>query len=156
MLHLLRIALPAVTFLSAGLALFNPIWAADLTSPVGKWKTIDDETGTERSIVEVTEVNGELRGRILKIFYKPGDKIDPVCELCEGELKDKPVIGLQFLWGLKRDGSDWSGGGVLDPKNGKTYNAKLSLTDAGQKLRMRGYIGTPILGRTQVWLRETD
>lgn len=150
MLHLLRIGLLAVIFVP-GLA-----WASDPASPVGKWKTIDDETGTERSLVEITETNGELRGRILKIFFRPGEKTDPTCELCEGELKDKPVIGLQFLWGLKRDGNDWNGGGVLDPKNGKTYNAKLSLTDAGQKLRLRGYIGTPILGRTQVWLREPD
>lgn len=130
--------------------------AADLSSPVGRWKTIDDETGAERSIVEITDAGTELQGRILKIFYQPGDKVDPVCELCEGEQKGKPVIGLLFLWGLKKDGSDWTGGAVLDPKNGKIYNARLSLTDGGQKLRLRGYIGTPLLGRTQVWLREPD
>lgn len=130
-----------------------PSWAAE--GVVGKWKTIDDETNTPRSIVEITEVNGELQGRILQIFYREGEKPDPVCEACEGERKDKPVIGMLFLWGLKPDGAnEWVGGGVLDPKNGKIYNAKATLTEGGQKLRLRGYIGTPILGRTQVWLRE--
>lgn len=124
-------------------------------SLTGKWKTIDDETNAPRSIVEITEVNGELQGRILQIFYRPDEKPDPVCEACDGERKDKPVIGMTFLWGLKPDGSnEWAGGSVLDPKNGKIYNAKATLTEAGQKLRLRGFIGTPILGRTQIWLRE--
>jgi uncharacterized protein (DUF2147 family) len=124
-------------------------------SLVGKWKTIDDDTNAPRSIVEITDVNGELQGRILQIFYRPDEKPDPVCEACDGERKDKPVIGMTFLWGLKPDGAnEWASGSVLDPKNGKIYNAKATLTDAGQKLRLRGFIGTPILGRTQVWLRE--
>ncbi|QDO98357.1 DUF2147 domain-containing protein [Ferrovibrio terrae] len=124
-------------------------------SLVGKWKTIDDETNAPRSIVEITEANGELQGRILQIFYRPDEKPDPVCEACEGERKDRPVIGMTFLWGLKPDGSnEWASGSVLDPKNGKIYNAKATLTEAGQKLRLRGFIGTPILGRTQIWLRE--
>lgn len=124
-------------------------------SLVGKWKTIDDETNAPRSIVEITEVNDELQGRILQIFYRPDEKPDPVCEACEGERKDKPVIGMTFLWGLKPDGAnEWASGSVLDPKNGKTYNAKATLTEAGQKLRLRGFIGTPLLGRTQIWLRE--
>jgi uncharacterized protein (DUF2147 family) len=136
---------------------FGPVAAMAQTAgtPVGKWKTIDDETNAPRSIVEITDVNGELQGRILQIFYRPDEKPDPVCEACEGERKDKPVIGMTFLWGLKPDGSnEWASGSVLDPKNGKIYNAKATLTEAGQKLRLRGFIGTPILGRTQIWLRE--
>lgn len=151
MFHNLRLAIPLVMLLAPAFAA-----AADLTSPVGRWKTIDDESGKERSLVEITDTGTELQGRILKIFYQPGDKIDPVCELCDGEMKNKPVIGMTFLWGLKREGDEWTGGGVLDPKNGKIYNAKVSLTDGGARLRMRGYIGTPLLGRTQVWLREVD
>lgn len=124
-------------------------------SLVGKWKTIDDETSAPRSIVEITEANGELQGRILQIFYRPDEKPDPVCEACEAERKGQPVIGMTFLWGLKPDGSnEWASGSVLDPKNGKIYNAKATLTEAGRKLRLRGFIGTPILGRTQIWLRE--
>lgn len=131
--------------------------AADLSSPVGIWRTIDDETKTERSIVEVTLVNGELQGRIVKIFFRPDEKPDPVCEKCEAERKDKPVIGMTFLWGLKADtATDWVGGAILDPQNGKIYNAKLSLTEGGKVLRVRGYIGMPILGRSQIWQREPD
>lgn len=140
---------------SALLALIVSLPALAADSAVGRWKTIDDETNTARSIVEITEVNGELQGRIVQIFYQPGEKTDPVCEACEGDRKNQAIIGMVFLWGLKPDGaSEWVGGNVLDPKNGKIYTAKASLTEAGQKLRLRGYIGTPILGRTQIWLRE--
>ena len=128
--------------------------AADLQSPVGLWKTVDDETNTERSIVEITRVGDELQGRIVRIFYRPDEKPDPVCEACEGERKGQPIIGMTFLWGLKSDGDGWAGGAILDPKNGKIYNAKANLDDGGRKLRVRGFIGTPLLGRTQVWLRE--
>lgn len=145
-------------FIMAALVLaLTPLMATAQTdgSLTGRWKTIDDETNAPRSIVEITEANGELQGRILQIFYRPDEKPDPVCEACEGERKDKPVIGMTFLWGLKPDGSnEWASGSVLDPKNGKIYNAKATLTEAGQKLRLRGFIGTPILGRTQIWLRE--
>lgn len=131
-----------------------------MPSPVGRWKTIDDESGKARSIVEITDTGTELQGRVVEIFYEPGDKTDPICELCDGALKDKPVIGMTFLWGLMRDGdpkdATWASGSVLDPKNGKIYNAKLSLIEGGQKLRMRGFIGTPLFGRTQVWLREVN
>ncbi|WP_428246413.1 DUF2147 domain-containing protein [Ferrovibrio sp.] len=133
--------------------------AADLASPVGTWRTIDDETGSERSVVEIAEVGGELQGRIVKIFLRPDEKPDPVCDKCEGERKDRPVIGMTFLWGLKPDGSsktEWAGGAILDPKNGKVYNAKAVLADGGQTLRVRGYIGTPLLGRSQVWKREAN
>lgn len=128
--------------------------AADLQSPVGLWKTVDDETNTERSVVEITRVGDELQGRILRIFYRPDEKPDPVCEVCEGERKGQPIIGMTFLWGLKPDGDGWAGGAILDPKNGKIYNAKAGLDDGGRKLRVRGFIGMPLLGRTQVWLRE--
>lgn len=144
-------------FIMAALVLtLAPVMAlAQGASPVGKWKTIDDETNAPRSLVEITEVNGELQGRILQIFQRPDEKPDPVCDACEGERKGKPVVGMTFLWGLKPDGSnEWASGSVLDPKNGKIYNAKATLTEGGQKLRLRGFIGSPIFGRTQIWLRE--
>lgn len=146
------------------LALLLPLLAACLPnallaqSPIaGKWRTIDDETGGERSIVEIRLVDGELQGRILQVFLRPDEKPDPVCEACDGERKNQPIIGMTFLWGLKPDGKDaWAGGSILDPKNGKIYNAKASLADNGQALRLRGFIGTPLLGRTQTWQRETQ
>lgn len=149
-------ALPMLLCLVVSVLTFmpQPAWSADPQTPVGRWKTIDDETNTERSIVEIAQVGDELQGRIVKIFYRPDEQPDPVCEACEGARKGQPVIGMTFLWGLKREGEEWTGGAILDPKNGKIYNAKASPTDGGQKLRVRGYIGTPLLGRTQIWLRE--
>lgn len=144
----------AVVLLALMIGLTNNLAAADASTPVGQWKTIDDETNVPRSIVEISEVNGELQGRVTKIFYRPDEKPDPVCEKCDGPRKDQPIIGMIFLWGLKPDGNGWAGGHILDPKNGKTYNAKLSLQDAGNMLRVRGFIGTPLLGRSQTWLRQ--
>jgi len=144
----------ACLLLGATLALPGNLRAANQASPIGLWKTIDDETEAPRSIVEIAEVNGELQGHITKIFYRPDEKPDPVCDKCEGARKDKPVIGMTFLWGLKKDGDGWAGGEILDPKNGKIYNAKMSLIEDGKALRVRGFIGTPLLGRSQTWLRE--
>lgn len=149
--HLARFSLLTLLLACSGMAS-----AADPASVAGRWKTIDDETGTERSIVAITEVNGELQGRIEKIFLRADEKPGAVCEACDGVHKNQPIVGLTFLWGLRRDGEEWNSGAILDPKNGKVYNAKLSLADGGQKLRVRGYIGMPMLGRTQVWLREAD
>lgn len=148
--------LVAVAVALGGIAAPPPALASETNPYLGRWRTIDDETNTERSIVEIRLVNGELQGRIVDIFYRPDEKPGGVCELCEGERKNQPVLGMVFLWGLKADGAEYVGGAVLDPKNGKIYNAKASLTDNGKKLRLRGYIGTPLLGRTQVWLREPD
>jgi len=136
----------AILPLAAGAVESNPI--------LGRWRTIDDEAGGERSIVEISLVDGELQGRIVEIFYRPDEKPDPVCEACQDSRRNQPVIGMVFLWGLKPDGGDWVGGSVLDPKNGKTYSAKINLIEDGKKLRLRGYIGTPLLGRTQIWHRE--
>jgi len=69
-------------------------------------------------------------------------------------LKDKPVIGMTILSGLKKDGDEYNGGQIIDPANGKVYKSKLSVVDDGQKLNVRGYVGMPMLGRTQTWLRE--
>jgi uncharacterized protein (DUF2147 family) len=149
--HLVRLSLLPLLLAWSGMAT-----AADPAGVAGHWKTIDDETGTERSIVAIAEVNGELQGRIVKVFLRPDEKPGAVCDACEGAHKGQPIVGLTFLWGLKRDGSEWNGGAILDPNNGKVYNAKLSLADDGQKLRVRGYIGMPMLGRTQVWLREPN
>ena len=132
-----------------------PAWAADLSSPLGRWRTVDDETNVERSIVEIVQVGGELQGKVLQLLNRrPGEPDDPVCEKCEGARKNQKIVGLTFLWGLKPDGDEWTGGAVLDPENGKIYNAKISLAEGGQKLRVRGFIGMSLFGRTQVWLRQ--
>ncbi len=127
-------------------------FAAD--SPVGVWRTIDDKTGKEKSLVRIVEVNGELRGTIEKLFREPGEEQNPVCDKCSGERKGQPVLGMTILSGLRRHGDEFAGGEILDPANGKTYQCKMSVADGGKKLKVRGFIGVSLLGRTQVWVRE--
>jgi uncharacterized protein (DUF2147 family) len=129
-------------------------FAADVASPVGVWRTIDDKTGKEKSLVRITEVNGEFRGTIEKLFREPNEDQNPNCDKCSGEKKNKPVIGMVILTGLKHDGDMYSGGEILDPANGKTYKCKTWLEDKGKKLHVRGFIGMALLGRTQIWVRE--
>ena len=124
------------------------------TSPAGRWRTIDDRTGQAKSIVRIVETNGELQGTIETIFSPPAPSPNPLCDKCSGELKNKPVVGMRILWGLKRNGNEYTGGRVIDPEEGKTYRCKLKLVDGGRKLELRGYIGVSALGRTQTWLRE--
>jgi uncharacterized protein (DUF2147 family) len=127
--------------------------AAEMDSPAGLWRTIDDKTGKERSLVRIVENNGVFEGKVEKIFEQADDDPDHLCKKCEGERKDKPIIGMTFLWGLKKDGDQYGGGEILDPKNGKIYRAKMRLTEGGRKLEVRGYIGLSLFGRSQTWLR---
>lgn len=116
----------------------------------GTWTTIDDKTGKKRAVVQISESGGTLSGRIIKVYPQPGDT--GICKKCPGAFKGKKIQGIQFLWGLKKTGDNqWSGGRILDPKSGKVYRAKV--TQKGNKLYVRGYIGVSILGRTQVWVR---
>jgi len=121
------------------------------SSLVGRWKTIDDVTGKAKSIVVIREDNGKLYGAIEELFNPP--VANPTCYLCSGEKKDRPLVGLQILWGFQPDGNQWSGGEVLDPETGKIYKASLTLEDGGKGLRLHGYIGIPLFGRTEHWVR---
>lgn len=134
--------------------LLSPLFAwAGNTDVTGKWKTIDDETGKPKSIVEIFKDGEEIKGRILELINPP--EPDPVCKECSGDKKDKPVKGLEFMWGLKEsDKGEWSGGQILDPKNGKVYKCRLRLKEDGAKLEVRGFIGFSLLGRSQTWNRE--
>lgn len=141
--------------LIATLAMFAAASAmAQQASPVGLWKNIDDESGKPKALIRITESNGELKGRIEKLFKSPGEDQNPKCDKCDGALKDQPVLGMTILSGMKRDGDEYNGGNILDPNNGKVYRSKLSLIEGGKKLNVRGYIGIPMLGRSQTWLRE--
>jgi len=127
---------------------------ADTSSPAGVWKSIDDKTKKERSIIRITEVNGEFKGVVEKLFDQPGDDPAHLCKECKGERKDKPIIGMTILWGLKKDGDIWAGGEILDPHNGKIYRCKMTLSDDGKSLNVRGFIGISLIGRSQIWWRE--
>jgi len=124
---------------------------ASTSSPIGQWKTVDDKTGKVKSIVTIRETDQELDGTIEKLFDPPVPH--PTCYLCSGAMKDRPLVGLQVLWGFRQDGDEWSGGRVLDPESGRIYHASLTVEDGGKKLRLRGYIGVPLLGRTEYWVR---
>lgn len=123
-------------------------------SPVGLWRTIDDKTGKEKSLVRVVEVNGEFKASIEKLFREPHEEQNPNCDKCPGDRKNKPVLGMTIMTGLKKTGSEYEGGEILDPANGKIYRCKMWTAEGGKKLNVRGFVGVAVLGRTQVWLRE--
>ncbi|RZU00508.1 DUF2147 domain-containing protein [Rivibacter subsaxonicus] len=125
------------------------------TSPAGLWKTIDDKSGKERSLVRISESAGVFSGRIEKRL-DPNAPANEVCVPCTDDRKGKPVDGMEIIRGVKKNTDDaalWDGGSILDPENGKTYKVRLSPADGGKKLEVRGYIGMPMLGRTQTWIR---
>ena len=140
-----------------GLATLTVLFAssalAQAPGAVGRWTTIDDETKKPKSVVTIWEENGKLYGKIEKLFREPNEEQNPVCDKCEGALKNKPIIGMTILRDLKKDGSEWTGGTILDPANGKTYKATIAVEDGGKKLKLRGYIGIALIGRTQYWMR---
>ena len=116
----------------------------------GKWKTIDDETGEAKSIVEVYEKDGKIYGKVIEILNpaKKGTK----CQNCEGSDKDKPVLGLVIIKGLTKDGDEYTDGDILDPQKGKLYSCTIKL-EGKDKLSVRGYLGISLLGRSQTWQR---
>ena len=142
----------AVACLLAGAALSA---AAQATSPAGLWRTIDDSTKKDKSLVRIVEANGVYTGKVEKIV-DPDSPKDAVCKDCSDERKDKPIVGMTIVRNVKASADDkavFEGGDILDPNNGKVYRVKLKLIDNGSKLDVRGYIGTPMLGRTQTWIR---
>lgn len=119
-------------------------------SVIGKWKTIDDETGEAKSVVEIYEKSGKIYGKVVEILR--ADHKKDVCSKCEGAEKNKPILGMVIISGLKKDGSEYNGGSILDPTNGKKYKCYIEL-DSADKLKLRGYVGISIMGRTQYWTR---
>jgi len=132
-------------------ALLSPALAFAQATPVGLWKTIDDDGKTEKSLVRISEQGGVVTGSIEKLL-DPRTAPDARCDKCGDDRKDKPLAGLQIIRGVKAEGDGlWGGGEILDPNNGKTYRTRLKPVDGGKKLEMRGYIGP--FYRTQTWLR---
>ncbi len=117
---------------------------------VGKWKTVDDVTGNAKSIIKIYKENGKYYGKVAEILT-PGES-NKVCSLCEGNKKDQRIQGMIILTDLVKDGDEWNNGEILDPNNGKTYSCYVTLENAN-KLKVRGYIGFSLLGRTQYWYK---
>ena len=123
-------------------------------TPVGLWQTISDKDGKVTSEVRILESGGVVTGKIERVL-DPKAKPDEKCDKCEDDRKNQPIVGLELLRGLKKvEGKDvWEGGTVVDPNNGTVYKAKVTPIDGGKKLEMRGYVGAPLFGRTQTWIR---
>lgn len=140
---------------AAAALLVSGVAFAQTATPVGLWKSIDDKAKVEKSLVRITDTGGVLSGKIEKIL-DPTAKPDAVCDECPGDLKGKPFVGLPILSGAKKNPdqpNQWDGGSILDPVSGKTYKLRLKPSDDNKKLDVRGYIGTPMIGRSQVWIR---
>jgi uncharacterized protein (DUF2147 family) len=142
------------TALALGLWFATSVAFAQAMTPEGLWKTVDDNTKKEKSLVRIVETNGVFTGKVEKII-DPDSPKDAVCKDCTDERKDKPILGMTIIRGVKVTGEKavFEGGDILDPNNGKVYRVKLTVTDGGKKLDVRGYIGMPLLGRTQTWAR---
>jgi uncharacterized protein (DUF2147 family) len=125
--------------------------AAAQATPAGLWRTIDDETKQEKSLVRIVDSGGVLSGKVEKIADPA--KQDSTCDKCDGALKDKPVLGMTILEGVRRnaDAGHWDGGTILDPNNGKVYRVRLTPKDGGRHLEVRGYLGP--FYRNQTWIR---
>ncbi len=133
-------------------AALGTAWAQN--TPIGKWQSIDDKTKEAKAEITITEVAGALSGKITKRLLKDA-KPEDVCDDCKDARKGKPILGLEIIrGGKKEDGADvWTGGKILDPENGKEYTLKMTPEDGGKKLAVRGYVGNPMFGRTQTWVR---
>ena len=139
---------------AAALLLCARAYAADAT-PVGTWKTLDDKTGQPKSIVVISEANGELTGKVKEVLQSDQGP-NPVCKECEGDRKNQPVLGISFIRDMKRHGLEYEDGNILDPRDGTVYRAVMNLSRDGQILTVRGYLGIPLLGMDEVWHRLPD
>jgi uncharacterized protein (DUF2147 family) len=120
-------------------------------TPVGLWKTIDDETKEERSLVRIIDEGGVLSGRIEKLVDPA--KADATCDKCTDARKGQPIQGMTIISGAKKDAAaeQWTGGSILDPNNGKTYKLRLTPQNGGRALEVRGFVG--FFFRNQTWIR---
>jgi uncharacterized protein (DUF2147 family) len=131
------------------------VLADPATGPAGLWKTVDDRTGADRSIVRIENDGKHWSGRVVKSLDARDDP-KATCRKCPGDRKDQPIVGMTILTGLTRSANDarlWEGGEILDPDSGGLYRARMRLSEDGRTLEVRGFLGVSLFGRTQVWQR---
>ena len=134
------------------MSLNSAVFAAAAT-PAGLWKSIDDNSGKPRSLIRISEKNGEYSAVIEKGLLAT-DTPDAVCDKCKDERKGQRIVGMTIVKGIKLKDGHYEGGEILDPENGKTYRCLMKLDSTGNKLEVRGYIGISLIGRSQIWTRE--
>jgi uncharacterized protein (DUF2147 family) len=132
------------------LVLFSMNFYAQSRGVIGKWNTIDEVTGKAMSVVEIFENNNKIYGKVIDIL-NPKNR-NNTCKDCAGEDQNKPILGLTIIKGLSKDGTEYNDGKILDPKTGKLYKCYIELESAN-KLKVRGYLGIALIGRTQYWER---
>lgn len=119
-------------------------------SIIGQWETFDDETKEKKSVIEIYKKNNLYFAKIVESFVSEKNAI---CETCSGKSKNNPIIGLIIIENLKKDGTEFNSGTIMDPENGKIYKCYLELVNT-HKLKVRGYLGFSLFGRTQYWLKK--
>jgi hypothetical protein len=122
----------------------------------GLWEQFDDETKRVLGWFLIYENNGVYEGAIAKMFIKPGENPNPICDKCEGDQKNQPSFGLVIIKNMQRKDNDYENGTILDPRDGNVYKARMELSPDGQQLGVRGYLGISLFGRTQTWKRLPD
>lgn len=138
--------------LIASLPLAMQSAVADTDSVTGDWQTIDHATHQPSSIVHIEKVDGKYVGNVTKIFEENGHKVDDLCINCKGEQHNQPILGMKIIYDFEQRNGALKGM-ILDPESGKLYRCQMKLIENGQRLKVRGYVGTPLLGRTDIWQR---
>lgn len=146
--------------IKASLSLFLCLWmgyANSVNSIDGYWRTVDDSTGHNKAVVEIDTKNQVTYGTVVGGYPVNGVAPHEICTKCPSPFINQPVTGMQILWGMTYNVQEgiYEGGKILDPDSGHVYHALLISTNNGQRLKVHGYIGLPIIGRTQIWYRLT-